>query len=774
MLHQLMHVLGTYLHRKLFWFVALLYLLLLFADWTMPVRQTPRLWQQTQVRWLPEKTFDGVTAFVDWAATDQELMDLKSLTIDGSFLVDSDRLRDDGQPLQRLELDSDVTPPFLKKLDRCVHLQELHLRSFELTPELGESIAQLPNLHQLELTLIGSPIATMANLPVLNQLHFFQVPQVPLSELGLLSKHPQLTTVVLQDWQSPVNQDDTPIELAPCTLDQAEQIEQVILKPINLQTWNMMHGKGLAGLTSDELNAAVPFHPSLVESLVKLPNLRAVEIRDPWGGWPARTIDSPQLEQALGNRSGVSINPMLQNADGFTNPFSYFATFAIFVVILMQLFEQFGSPLSRTVHGFTQAHLLVAGALLTVQLLIASMIQVSRLQLAWSPALALAMAIPAIVSLVVGWVTRFPRILPFVFPIGIWGVVGFAFAKGVALNVLGGDEFLQAANPVMLCKAWVTVALELSLIYWAASGVRQLAVQLEEANLPTGLGVMQTIKQLQLQKIERSKADRPERRPAWRLLDHKLTAFLLIPPRLDQASYRRQQWQAANIQHWTGALIACLIGPWVLVGIGCVTFGSLTRNPIGLSSYAFYSILAGTFSWAMYSFMLGSYQLMRRPVIEQESVRPIWRSELNQRLLETPWTTSWPAMVATIMYLISLAVFSKVHLPDDKISESIAELLIPHALLTLTWPLPILAASTMLLTIISEFWRGVLAFAIHFSLFVTVQIFVISRLFANSAASSLLITSIYAVIAGCVLVALLLVWQSRKRLSQMQWGLVTS
>ncbi len=322
MTSQLLHVLNTYLHRKLFWFVALLYLLFTFVDWNMPVRETPRLWMESQVSWSPEQNFDGVSAFMRWSATDRELDELKSLTINGNYVITSDKLGDDGQPLRELKHDGDTSSEFLQKLSQCVHLHELHLFSFDMTPELGEALARLPNLHRLELALNGSPIPSLANLPSLNQLRYFQVPHVPMSELGLLAKHPQIKTIELQDW--PISQSDSTAAAwnAPSTLQQATQIENVVLKPINSQTWNMMQN-GQHPISSAKLDGAMPFNRSLIESLSRLPNLKAVEIRDPWGGWPARTIASPQVTDALARRPDVRINPMLRSAETFSNPFGY-------------------------------------------------------------------------------------------------------------------------------------------------------------------------------------------------------------------------------------------------------------------------------------------------------------------------------------------------------------------------------------------------------------------------------------------------------------------
>ncbi len=87
--------------------------------------------------------------------------------------------------------------------------------------------------------------------------------------------------------------------------------------------------------------------------------------------------------------------------------------------------------------------------------------------------------------------------------------------------------------------------------------------------------------------------------------------------------------------------------------------------------------------------------------------------------------------------------------------------------------LPMLAASTFLVTITSEFWRGVMAFSIQFMLFLTVQVFVISKMFTQSVASPLTVAVIYGVIVLCLSVALLLHWQCHRRLARMEWGLAS-
>ncbi len=280
------------------------------------------------------------------------------------------------------------------------------------------------------------------------------------------------------------------------------------------------------------------------------------------------------------------------------------------------------------------------------------------------------------------------------------------------------------------------------------------------------------MRQLQLQRVNQASTVQTDRRPAWRLLDRKIERFTQMVPQPDQSRYRRVQWHAANVGHWIGTLIGCVIGPWALVGIFCFTFGVITGQFTSPDSYAYYSVIAGTFSWVMYSVIISSYQLMRRPVIEHELVRPIWRSEFNQRLMEAPWVMSWPAMLASLTYLIALMLYSNWHLPEDRVSQTMAQLLVPHLFLVLAWPLPMLSTSTLLITVVSEFWRGVLAFSIQFSLFLFVQMFIISRIFNPSASVSLTIATIFMVVGVCILLGTVICWTCQRRLKQMQWGLI--
>ncbi len=469
MIRKLLQVLNTYLHRKLFWFAALLYVLFLLSDWSMPVRESPRLWTENQVRWLPEQSFDGATAFVNWQASTEELDDLRSLTINGSYVVTSDEIGEDGQPLHEMKYDADTPIEFLQKLNQCIHLLELHLRSFKMTPELGDALARLPNLQRLELTLNGSPIPSMSNLPTLNQLRYFQVPHVPMSELGLLAKHPQLKTIELQDWPYESKDNTAAIWNKSCTLHEAKQIEEVILKPVDPRTWVMMQS-GHGPTSSAKSDGAMPFNQSLIDSLAALPNLKTVEVRDPWGGWPARTIGSSQVDETLAVRSDVSVNPVVRSAETFANPFGLFATFMVVSVILIQLFDHFGTGMSRIVPGFTSAHLTVAACMLTVQCVISAYMIVERKQLAWMPSLAIATALPAVVAIAVGWVTRHPRWLPVLFTVGIWAALGLMFANRTLLQWLGGDDFLNSASLALVAKALLLLALEVSLIVWAAVG----------------------------------------------------------------------------------------------------------------------------------------------------------------------------------------------------------------------------------------------------------------------------------------------------------------
>ncbi len=772
MINKLWHVLSTYLHRKSLWFAALVYVLFMIAAWNMPVRETPRLWMESQVTWLPKQEFDGVSAFLQWSATAQELEELKSLTIHGNYAITSDKLGEDGKPLHELKHDANASREFLQKLTQCIHLRELHLLSFDMTPELGQAIARLASLDRLELTLNGRPIPSMADLPSLNQLRYFQVPHVPVSELGLLAKHPQLKTIELQDWPTTSIDSTAAVWREPSTLHQATQIEQVILKPINRLTWSMMQFE-LRPMSPDESNEAMPFNQALIDSLAQLPQLHAVEVRDPWGGWPARTIESQQVIKALAGRSDINVNPVVRSTESITNPFGFVATLTVIAIVLTQLFDHFGAGISRTVPGFAAPHFIVAGGLLLLQLLIAAALLVSRHQLAWLPAIAICAAVPAVVAIAVGWVTRHPRSLPLMFAFGIWTVLGFVFASGALLKWMGGDDFLYASNTSMLGTSMLLVAIEFAGLAWAAAGIHQLSLQLEEANLPAGLGILQTIKQMQLQKVGQANATGVKRTPAWRLLDQKLDAFLQERPQFDEASYRRRQWHAANVGNWKATLLGCAIAPWALLGIFCLTFGVISGQYTSLHSYTFYCLAAGTFCWVMYAVIVSSYQLMRRPVYEQELLRPMWRHELNQRLEESPLVMSWPALAASLVYMVIYTIYSQNDLPEDGVSQAMAAMRVPHLLLAVTCPLPLLANSTLLVTIASEFWRGVIAFAIQFSLFMFVQMFLITRLFNQSVSMQATSAVVYIVVVVCVGLAMLIQWRVHKRLAKMQWGLVS-
>lgn len=293
MIRQLRHVVQTYTSRKVLWLLATFYLLFMVinaTDATNTWRDQPLLWQETQVQWAPRKIFDGMTAFLNWAATDDELRELRGLQINGQYVVMSEQLGKDGKPPATLQVDSDMTPEHLTKLTKCVRLTELHLLTVERTPELGQALAKLPSLQHLELTLIGRPVPSLEFLPALANLRFFQVPQVPVAELGLLAKHPLLQTIELNDRYPPNERVNSRLPILgeiwqqPATLHQATQIERVIIKPWNEHTRAIFEGVPYDQIPDSAVHSAVPVSESLRSELAKLPNLNAVEIRDFWGG----------------------------------------------------------------------------------------------------------------------------------------------------------------------------------------------------------------------------------------------------------------------------------------------------------------------------------------------------------------------------------------------------------------------------------------------------------------------------------------------------------
>lgn len=775
MIRQLRHVVQTYTSRKVFWLLAICYLLLTAIQATDPDntwRDQPLLWRETQVQWAPRKIFDGMTAFLNWPATDDELRELRGLQINGEYVVMSDQLGKDGKPLATLQLDSAITAAHLDKLTKCVHLTELHLLTVELTPELGQALAKLPSLQHLELTLIGSPVPSLEFLPTLANLRFFQVPQVPVAELGLLAKHPLLQTIALDDRYPPrgrVNLGNPNLDeiwqreiwQQPATLHQATQIERVIIKPLNEHTRAIFEGVPYDQIPPSAVHTAVPISEPLRSELAKLPNLNAVEIRDPWGGWPVRTIDDPGLRQALADRPEVAINPVVRNLASVISPFAAFSSALVLIAIGIQLFSQFGASSSQTTPGFAKPHLITAATLLLAHLSISTSIMVLHRDTAWLPAFAILAVIPAAGAAVAAVAARMPTMLPLLLPLTFASTVPLSLAGPTALRVLGGEAFIDGQRPL---TTLLILAIEFVAFAWAARSLIQLTRGFSEAGIPGGLGFVQTIQQMQMQKLNPLGPTKHRIGRNRLLLDRRLDSLLA-----SEAPDRRRQWRAGEPTSWRHLMPMCLFIPWLTVGVFMLTMALLSGQTMSLTSYVFFSVYLGTLSLAFATLIVASGSQERRSVIQQELLRPMFRGELHQHLQTSIWIDLWPAALITLGYL-SAVPFVYQWGPPDWTSRAWVGDAIGHALLCLALPVLIWGGLLLLLTIHHSFWRVLLILLGYILLFGSVQAFVIFRMLPSMQSSWIATAGISWFAAACLFLGTLLAYWANRRLPHVEWG----
>lgn len=773
MIRQLRHVIQTYTSRKVFWLLATLYLLftaIQVTDADNTWRDQPRLWRETQVQWAPRKIFDGMTAFLNWPATDDELRELRGLQINGEYVVMSDQLGKDGKPPATLQLDSDVTPEHLSKLAKCVQLTELHLLTVELTPELGQTLAKLPNLQHLELTLIGRPVPSLEFLPTLANLRFFQVPQAPLAELGLLAKHPLLQTIELNDSYPPRERVNSRLPILgeiwqqPATLHQATQIERVIIKPLNEHTRALFEGVPYDQIPPSSVHTAVPVSEPLRSELAKLPNLNAVEIRDPWGGWPARTIDDPGVRQVLADRPEVAINPVVRNLASVISPFAAFSSTLVLIAIGIQLFSQFGTSWSQTVPGFAKPHLITAAALLLVHLSVSTTIMVIHRDIAWLPAFAILAAIPAAGAVVAAGVARMPTMLPLLLPLAFASAVPLSLAGTTILRALGGEAFIDGQRPL---TTLLMLVIEFAALLWSALSLIDLARRFSEAGIPGGLGFVQTIQQMQMQKLNPTGTTKHRIGRNRLLLDRRLDSLLA-----SEATDRRRQWRAGEPTSWRHLMPMCLFIPWLTVGVFMLTMGLLSGQVMSAASYVFFSVYLGTFSLTFATLVVAGGSQERRTLIQQELLRPMLRGELHQHLRTSMWIDLWPAALITLGYLIAVP-FVYSWGPSSWISQAWVGNAAGHVLLCLTLPLLIWGALLLLLTIHSSFWRVLLILLGYILLFGFVQAFMIFRIFPTTQSSWFATSGMLWFSAICLILGTLLAYWANRRLPHVEWGVAS-
>jgi len=625
-----------------------------------------------------------------------------------------------------------------------------------LTPEVGDVLADLPNLRQLELSLLGTPNPSLESLPALPRLRFFSVPPVPAFELGLLAKHPRLTTIAIQDlgtqplipgsnfdWNDPWQR--------PSTLSEAVQIEQVII-----QTMSVPYAEIVAERTP------LPVSERLRSAIAKLPNLKAVEIRDVWGGWPAKVIEDPGIRQALAGRSDIAINPLVRNFDSLSSPFAAFCNLVVFVAIGTQLYSQFAASWSQTVPGFARPHFWVAGILLTMHIVIASMVVVNRGRIPILSALPFAAAIPSMGALIWVVVSRRPSKLAFVFPILFGGFATWMIASPVLFRGEVVEAFFNGQRPVV---AIAILFVEIAIIVGAGRSALSLSRRLNEAGMDDGLGFVESMKQLQMRKLDLTDQTPLFGRRAFHSFDSRIESYLAK----GNFSDRRRQWRVVEPTDWRTCLTMSLATPWVLVGIYMLTMSLMTGQSATMQSYVFNSVTVGGFSLTVATFLLAAGALSRRPVLGQEFLRPMSRAEFDSHLRGSILIELWPVAVVTLGYLVVLPSIGFFTATSWGWQVWAANPL-GHAMVCLT--LPVLAWSVMLLllTIQSQFWRSVLIFSGYLLVFSLLQFSTLKFFMKDTPASGVFsLVSASMPILYVVLGVTIAFWANR-RLPRVQWG----
>ena len=768
MLPQLRHTLMSYAHRKLFWLLACFYIFFTGLEATIPRRAQPLLWRETQVRSLPQQHFDGVTAFLDWPATDEELRELRSLRIVGHRIVKSDKLDPNGKPMAMLEQDAEITSEHLAKLAKCVQLTELHWFSVSMTPKFGEALARLPNLRHLELSLIGSPTPSLQSLPPLSQLRFFQVPSVPPAELGLLARHPLLTTVELQD-SVPIgesvfglSEQAQAVWRQPSTLHEAIQIERLIIRQASEHTKAVFEGIPYDRIPMDATQKSIPVSELLTTSLAKLPNLKAVEIRDAWAGGPVKMSDDPGVLGALSQRPDVSINPVVRSFESTMSTFHAFSATIVIAILGIQLYSQFSASWSRTVPSFASPHLIVAGGLLLTHLVIMAAILHGFRSVAVIPAFALAGAFPALGALLIGIASRRPALIPLLFPLLFASAMGLVGVAPFYFQNTGFADLLDGRRPFMKV---LVILVEIAVFSWAGHSLMTLPRRLAEAGIPMGLGFTQTLQHLQMKKLQQPKSTNRPMEFKLRLLNARIESFLVSKDYSD----RRRQWRAGEPGGWQNLLPMCIMVPWIVVGTFALMMRLMGQHSITPELFVFFSVLLGTLSLALATLVLAGGGLSRRPILQQELLRPMLRKEMGQHVGTSIWVDLWPPLFLTLVYLFVLtAIHSWGPLAWSSPSWSVNTL--GHALFCMTLPLPIWAGLLWLLTIQKEMWRVFLGFVGYFVLFGLCQAIVLAKLLPFSSTSTFAAIASYLGAGVCILLGTVLAWLAHRRLPNVEWG----
>ena len=780
MFAQLHAVWITYRSRKLLWLLAAIYAFFTFASYMSPPRRFSVLGPQMETHWLPRQEFQGMTTFLDWNASDEQLRELKGLKIEGSYFVQWNPPADQPDarpPLPHLEHlkpgqsymvdDHSWTAEHFEKLGRCTALRELRLLSVELTPELGAVLAKLQNLRELELTLIGSPTPSLEHLPTLSNLSTFRVPWVPLSDLGLLAKHPNLRLIELPDHPAP-----KPIPGAlsfneelnrwskPSTLHEATQLQQVIICPQSEYMQQLAERVPHQEIPTTAFSQTVPVNLDLCKELARLPNLTDVEVRSASGSWPSEMIEDSGVRAALAERRpAVKLNPSQSESMGIALILGGQCTLLLACLLGWQLVAQMGSAWSRVLPGYARPHLTFALVILAAHVVIQSMFIMRRNNdAALFPSLALATILPALISVMFAYLSRHLTLLPF---FGFLPVI-FIGIGALSLKLFTPPRLDAFLDGELIMQATVLLAVNLGAIAWSWRRWPELARSLAELGVATGQGWFRFQQQLQMKFLSNTEAkvSMPSR-----MLDQQIervssfTDFSTTPARITR-------WRCGEpTLRKRGIILFGLLMPLLFCCISFGVYSFLSQTPFDLKKILFFTVLSGPLTATFGMWMLAGGMLGRRPLLSQELMRPVSRQEFTSYLAWSLWHDFWPSLLIALGYALCIPLVLPLAPENSILNTPLLSSYVVYcpASAAFIW-LAVLLVMTIQRTWLRTFYLILVGIVELISLqFGVILIAVGDRSFPIS-------WVIPEILLGFLLVTAIVGWLAFRRLPQVEWG----
>jgi len=653
----------------------------------------------------------------------------------------------------------------------------LRLLTVELTPECGAVLAKLQNLRELELTLIGSPIPSLEHLPALAHLSTFRVPWVPPSDLGLLAKHPNLRLIELPDHPAPK---PIPVALSfneelnrwskPSTLHEATQLQQIIICPQSEYMRRLAERVPYEKIPTTAFSQTVPVNPDLCKELAKLPNLTDVEVRGASGSWPREMVDDLGVRAALaGRRPAVKLNPSQNKFMGIGLILGGRCTLLLACLLGWQLVAQMGSPWSRVLPGYARPHLTFALVILAAHVVIQSMFIMRDNDAALFPSLALATILPAILSVMLAYLSRHLTLLP------VFGFLPFIFMGigALSLKLITPLRIAAFLNGEPMMQATVLLAVNLGAIAWSWRRWPELANSLAELGVATGQGWFRFQQQLQM-KIQSNAESKAKMRSgmrggrwggAWGMLDQQIECVSSLTD-FSTTSARITRWRCGEpTLRKRGIILFGLLMPLLLCCSGFGAYSLLSQTPVNLKKFLFFSVLLGPLTATFGMWMLALGMVGRRPLLSQELMRPVSRQEFTSNLIWSLWHDFWPGLLIALGYAVCIPLVLPLA-PENSILNT--PLLSSYVVYCLASAVFIWLAMLLAMTIQRTWLRTFTLILVGIVEMVSLQFGAI----AITVGDRLVPISwvIPEILLGFLLVTAIIGWLAFRRLPQVEWG----